>query len=50
MFPFSHKFQSILNVTTDTDDLKNKLNSIPKTQQMISYLSIILQYTWFGNL
>jgi hypothetical protein len=43
MFPFSNQFQLILNVTTDTDDLKNELNSIPKMQQTVSYLSIILQ-------
>jgi hypothetical protein len=25
MLPFSNQFQSILNATTDTDDLKNEL-------------------------
>jgi hypothetical protein len=43
MLPLSNQFQSILNVTIDTDDLKKELNSIPNTQQTVSYLSIILQ-------
>jgi hypothetical protein len=32
----------ILNVTIDTDD-KKEPNSVPKIQQMVYYLSIILQ-------
>jgi hypothetical protein len=49
MFPFSNQFQSILNVTTDTDDLKNELNSIPKMHHTVSYMSIILQLASFVN-
>jgi hypothetical protein len=45
MLSFSNQFQSILNVTTDTDDLKHKLNYVPKMQQMVSYLyNKILDY------
>jgi hypothetical protein len=34
MFPFSNQFQSNFSISTDTNDLKNKLNSVPKMQQM----------------
>jgi hypothetical protein len=37
MFPFSNQFQSILNATIDTDDLKNELNFLTKMQQTVSY-------------
>jgi hypothetical protein len=33
----------ILNVNIDSDDLKNELNSVPKTQQMVSCPRIILE-------
>jgi hypothetical protein len=41
MLPFSNQFQSILNVIIDTDDLKKELNSIPNTQQTVSYLQAL---------
>jgi hypothetical protein len=39
VLPFSNQFQSILNVTIDIDDLKNKINFIPKTR-LLTWVSL----------